>query len=77
MLNRYYIFICLSVMMLLSSASYSQDIKTAKSHSITPLKKDKGPSYTRWSLKAGANLSVIYLARNTKEKNNEPGYCGG
>ena len=64
-------------MMLSSSTTYSQNIKTAKSYSITPLKKDKTPSFTRWSLKAGANLSVIYLARNTKEKNNEPGYCGG
>ncbi len=63
--------------MILTNSAYSQDTKTAKTHSITPLKKDKTPSLTRWSLKAGANLSVIYLARNIKEKNNEPGYCGG
>ncbi len=41
----------------------------------TTLKKEK--TYTIWSLKAGANLSVIYLARNVKENNNEPGYCTG
>jgi hypothetical protein len=40
---------------------------------------DKEPKpYTRWSYESVvAILSVIYLARNVKEKNNEPGYCGG
>jgi hypothetical protein len=64
-------------MALLSNTTYAQDTKTAKTHSTTPLKKDKELKYTRWSLKAGANLSVIYLARNIKDKNNEPGVCAG
>ena len=77
MLKKYIISICLLIITLSSTSMYSQVSKTAKTHSITPLKKDKEPPYTQWSLKAGANLSVIYLARNIKEKNNEPGYCGG
>lgn len=36
-----------------------------------------GRQYSKLSLKAGANLSVIYLARNVKENNNEPGYSLG
>lgn len=77
MLNRYIIFIFLPLVLLLTNTIFAQGSKTAKTHSITPLKKDKEPKYTRWSLKTGANLSVIYLARNIKEKNNEPGFCGG
>lgn len=49
----------------------------AKTSTITTKKLEKEKPYTRWSLKAGGNISVIYLARNIKEKNNEPGYCGG
>lgn len=49
---------------------------TAKTTTITP-KKGKEKQYTRWSIKTGINLSVIYLARNVKENNNEPGYCAG
>jgi hypothetical protein len=41
------------------------------------VKPEKERPYTKWSIKAGGNISVIYLARNVKEKNNEPGYCGG
>lgn len=50
---------------------------TAKTPSVSINKLGKERPYTRWSLRAGANLSVIYLTRNIKEKNNEPGYCGG
>ncbi len=32
---------------------------------------------TPWSIKAGANLSVVYLARNVKDNSNTPGICGG
>jgi hypothetical protein len=69
-------------MMLCSSSIFSQVKKitnaAAKTNTITSKKTlNKEPKYTRWSLKAGGNISVIYLARNVKEKNNEPGYCGG
>lgn len=67
-----------AIITLCSSSVFSQIKKTAipaKTNAIE--KKDKGPVYTKWSVKAGANISVIYLARNVKDKNNEPGYCGG
>jgi hypothetical protein len=68
--------------MLCSSSVFAQVKKVtnpaAKTGTNTPKKTlDKGPKYTRWSIKGGGNISVIYLARNVKEKNNEPGYCGG
>ena len=77
MLKRFFIFTSLSLMLLLTNSAFSQATKSAKTNSVTPSKKYKEPVYTRWSLKAGANLSVIYLARNIKEKNNEPGFCAG
>lgn len=82
MLHRYFILGLLSIIMLYSSSVLAQVKKitspAARTSSLTPKKTlDKEPKFTRWSLKAGANISVIYLARNTKEKNNEPGYCGG
>lgn len=45
---------------------------------IDPKAKKKEVPYTKFSIKAGGNLSVIYLARNTKDNNNQPGWsCGG
>ena len=40
-----------------------------------PLPKER--DYTNLSMKVGANNSVIFLARNTKDNNNVLGYCGG
>jgi hypothetical protein len=77
MINKYILFLYLSVTLLLTNTIYSQSKTTAKTKIVTPVKLDKEREYTRWSLKAGANVSVIYLARNIKESNNEPGYCGG
>ena len=59
------------------SAQVKKTTKTAPTSTLTPKKLEKEKPYTRWSLKVGGNISVIYLARNVKEKNNEPGYCGG
>ncbi len=77
MTNKYIISIIITLSCYISS--FSQIRKTAvPTKTITSIKKvDKGPIYTKWSLKAGANISVIYLARNIKDKNNAPGYCGG
>lgn len=82
MLSKYIISATLSIIITCSSTVIAQVNKasthTAKTSTITPKKLlDKDPKFTRWSIKAGANISVIYLARNTKEKNNEPGYCAG
>lgn len=49
--------------------------KTKTTLISTPKPKEK--LYIPISLKAGANISVIFLARNVKDNNNEPGYCGG
>jgi len=77
MTNKYIISIIITLSCYISS--FSQIRKTAiPTKTITSVKKiDKGPIYTKWSVKAGANISVIYLARNIKDKNNAPGYCGG
>lgn len=48
-------------------------VRAAGTPSIVP----KERQYTKWSAKAGANISVVYLARNIKDNNNAPGYCGG
>jgi hypothetical protein len=77
MVKKYILFFWISLAVLKINTVYAQTTKTPKTTSVTPSKKYKEPTFTRWSLKAGANLSVIYLARNIKEKNNEPGYCGG
>ena len=82
MLSKHFIFVTIAVMLLCTSNLYSQIKKitspAAKTETVTTKKTtDKETKYTRWSMRAGGNLSVIYLARNVKEKNNEPGYCGG
>jgi hypothetical protein len=76
MTHKYTLFVLLTII-LLSNSITSQNKLTTKSATITPTKIEKERPYTRLSLKAGANISVIYLARNTKEKNNEPGFCAG
>lgn len=52
--------------------------RTAKTATVAPKTiKPKETKYTKWSAKAGANISVVYLARNVKDNNNAPGFCGG
>ena len=46
-----------------------------KTKPTIPAKKEK--EFSKLSLKTGFNISVIYLARNIKEDNNEPGYSAG
>lgn len=49
-----------------------------KTIASTPAKKNiRETKFTKWSAKAGGGISVIYLARNIKDNNNEPGYCAG
>lgn len=77
MLNKYILFLFLILIVSFKNTVYSQSKTTAKTKTILPAKLEKERQFTRWSLKAGGNISVIYLARNIKESNNEPGYCGG
>lgn len=52
--------------------------RTARTATVAPKTiKPKETKYTKWSAKAGANISVVYLARNVKDNNNAPGFCGG
>lgn len=81
MLQKHFIFICLFTILLSSNIICAQNKVNAKTTVKTPSvslnKAEKEKPYTHWSLRTGGNLSVIYLTRNIKEKNNEPGYCGG
>lgn len=53
-------------------------ISAAKTKTVTPAKKSpKEKEYIKIGLRAGTNISVVYLARNTKDNNNVAGYCGG
>lgn len=78
MSNNYFIILFVTLL-LWTNTTFSQVKKLTKPvEKETPIiKPEKERPYTKWSLKAGGNISVIYLARNVKEKNNEPGYCGG
>ena len=51
----------------------------AKTSTVAPKsgKAPKATPYLKWSVKAGVNLSVVYLARNVKDNNNTPGFCAG
>lgn len=80
MRNRRFILFFYIVNNLFCHSVFSQINKTTKPTSkatVIANKAEKERPYTRWSLKTGANLSVIYLARNVKESNNEPGYSAG
>ena len=77
MLKRHLISTLFIFFALFANTVFAQIRTTAKTTTITPAKKIKDPQYTRWSAKAGGNISVIFLARNIKDKNNEPGFCGG
>ena len=75
------LFIGLSlIIVLISNTSIAQTrkiLKAAPTKTIAAKPIDLGRPFTRWSLKTGGNISVIYLARNVKDNNNEPGFCGG
>jgi len=76
MLKKYTALLLLCVLSV--SFNYAQTRVSAKTTTATPVKPiDKEKKFTKWSVKAGANVSVVYLARNVKDKNNEPGICGG
>ncbi len=76
--KKFLIVIVLFTGLLYSTAIFSQSKITAKTTTVTSTKKKpKEPQYTKFAVKAGANISVIYLARNVKDKNNEPGFSGG
>lgn len=77
MLYKYILFLFLSATTLWAKTIYSQNKTIAKAPTAVPVQTEDEKKHTRWSLKAGGNISVIYLARNVKESNNEPGYCGG
>ncbi len=81
MFQKQFIFVFLFTISLFSNVICAQNKinakTTAKTPSVSINKIEKERPYTRWGLRAGANLSVIYLARNIKDKNNEPGFCGG
>ncbi|MBS1638148.1 MAG: outer membrane beta-barrel protein [Bacteroidetes bacterium] len=51
-------------------------LQAQNTHPATAPKKQP-VEYSNFSLKAGAGLSVVYLARNTKDWNNEPGVSVG
>jgi hypothetical protein len=76
MQKKFYIFILLLSATLLANTANAQSKIAAKTRTVTP-KKDKEKQYTRLGLRAGGNISVIYLARNIKDNNNAPGFCGG
>jgi hypothetical protein len=66
-------FFCLVSLTLNSQTSSKPGIKKTKP--LAPAKKEK--EFSKLSIKGGFNISVIYLARNIKDNNNEPGYSGG
>ena len=69
----YIIILLLSINYSFGQVNHSKD--KPKKVVIVPLAKER--AYTKWSAKAGGNVSVIFLARNTKDNNNSPGLCGG
>lgn len=69
----YIIILLLSINYSFGQVNHSKD--KPKKVVIVPLVKER--AYTKWSAKAGGNVSVIFLARNTKDNNNSPGLCGG
>lgn len=79
MLYKSFIIILSAFSFLFSETISAQKIISAtKTKTITPAKKViKETEYTKLSIKAGVNISVVYLARNTKTNNNVPGICGG
>ncbi len=82
MLKRYTFHIVCALNLVFAGIGFAQTkpaIKrpapSVKTESVAPAPKKF--ELTPWSIKAGANLSVVYLARNVKDNNNTPGMCGG
>jgi hypothetical protein len=78
------IFLVLCFLSIVTTAQTRPVTRTANTHTVAPKtipkplpKSAKETTYTKWSAKAGCNLSVVYLARNVKDDNNAPGFCGG
>lgn len=77
-MQKLVIFLLLCALPLLASSQVKPVPRAAKTPTVSAKAvKPKENRYTRWSAKAGGNISVVYLARNIKDKNNAPGYCGG
>jgi len=77
-MKKLYIFILNFILVIsynLSFAQITNDKRIPKKVSKNPIVREK--KYTKLSLKTGANISVIFLARNTKDNNNSPGFCAG
>lgn len=68
------IFVCVS-QLVWAQTKNKVPVKAPKNVKTIPLPKER--DYTNLSMKVGANNSVIFLARNTKDNNNVLGYCGG
>lgn len=77
-MNLYIKILFYFLLFLLSVQSHAQKTtkpEIKKTKPTIPAKKEK--EFSKLSLKTGFNISVIYLARNIKEDNNEPGYSAG
>lgn len=71
------VYCCLSILFCTSLLAQT-GTTSVKTKTATPVQKaDKERQFTKLSAKAGANISVVYLARNIKDNNNVPGLCGG
>jgi hypothetical protein len=76
-MKNIYSFLILCLLNVFCLDTYFAQIKKPVDSKPLPIKPVKEKKYLKLSVKAGANLSVVYLARNIKEDNNEPGYSGG
>ena len=78
-MKKIYLLLLLCILHILAPAQVKPAVRAARTPSVAPKAavKPKETKYTRWSAKAGGNISVVYLARNIKDKNNAPGFCGG
>lgn len=75
-INRNILIIGLSILCSLNTLD-AQRISSVKTKTMSPSPVFKERHYSPWSIRVGVNASVIYLARNTKDHKNEPGFCGG
>ena len=81
-MQKFYLFLALCFLSMWAIAQTRPVTRPAKTATVAPkpapkTTPKKETTYTRWSAKAGANISVVYLARNVKDNNNAPGFCGG
>ena len=72
MLQKHIIFSLVLTISLFYNVVCAQNKVNARTSAKTPTvainKSEKERPYTKWSLRVGGNISVIYLARNIKEK---------